>query len=267
MLGHPEKLLNTVHIPITVGLGPSTRYHQRPKAPRLSYVLILSQQSQIATVLCNMRLRFLLLTTLVAAGNLTPRKGHKGLVSTTSSNPVLALRQSCGTSESACDSLYCIPDSSTCCFDGLGSYCGEGTYCVDGGCCDDGEICDSDNLDITNTCADDEVECDSIWCMPEGSVCCGSGIFCDAGQTCSGIYCDDDTDSVDDGDDAVEDDDTPTLCARKGRGGGGNGGGGGGFDSDDDSDGGDDGCGGASAGSLATPLALTPLVAYLAFLL
>jgi hypothetical protein len=219
---------------------------------------------------------------LSAATQKTHRKYGKGLSASmhTSANPSLTLRQSCSIGQTECDSLYCMPDSGTCCSDGIGSYCPSGQYCVSGGCCPDGELCtgdgssdsddsssddsssdDSDSL--SGECDSDEEKCGSYRCMPKGSVCCeDTGWYCDAGETCDGVLCESgssgsSSSSSDDDDDGSSDD--STLCKRKG----GKGGGGGGVDVDGGGDD-DDEC---AAAGVTIPALLAGMVAAVSLLL
>lgn len=177
---------------------------------------------------------------------------------------------------------YCVPEGSVCC-EGSGSYCDSGETCTSDGFCETGSSSTDDSdtdtdSETTGECYSFQEECDG-YCMPTGSVCCGDGYYCDAGETCgSGMLCEtgDSSDASetteesdpsetsdsgitlpsldlgDDNDDTSDDtsDDTVSLCARRKGGGGG--------DVDVDA-GGDDSCDGA--GVVGIPVLLAGLVA------
>lgn len=200
-----------------------------------------------------MRLSPLLLATLALAKAPKPRKIQHGFRSQSpNTRSLLTLRQStCDSDQTTCEVEYCMPLDASCCYEGDGSYCDDGDYCVDGGCCELGEDCDGS---LTAECADDEEECG--WgCMPQGSVCCEEdstlGLYCDAGETCDGVWCESGSGSGGD-DEAEDEDDSPTLCARR------RGGGGGGVDVDDECD---------DAGTTKTPALLACLVAMVPLIL
>ncbi|KAK1782345.1 hypothetical protein QBC45DRAFT_236710 [Copromyces sp. CBS 386.78] len=111
----------------------------------------------------------------------------------------------------------CMPAGAVCCPDH--GYCDAGEVCTDHGTCavGSGGSGGGGGSGGSNTCsAAGKENCDANWCMPLGSVCCGTGEgwYCDAGYYC-----------------------TQTGCCKNGRtcssSGGGSGGGGGGGGSDD----------------------------------
>lgn len=97
----------------------------------------------------------------------------------------------CFSDEEICDVYYCMPAGSFC--------CGEGYYCDIDSCYTDGILyyCDTpvddDDDFVTDECFSDEEVCDG-YCMPEGSLCCGDGYYCDPSDECisDGLfwYCD-----------------------------------------------------------------------------
>jgi hypothetical protein len=96
----------------------------------------------------------------------------------------------CLSSEVVCDG-YCMPADAFC--------CGEGYYCDTDSCYTDGILwyCDTpvddDDDFVSDDCFSDEEVCDG-YCMPEGSLCCGDGYYCDPSDECisDGLfwYCD-----------------------------------------------------------------------------
>ncbi|KAF4120982.1 hypothetical protein GMORB2_2468 [Geosmithia morbida] len=143
------------------------------------------------------------LTPSSGAHTLTAQR-HSYKKATISSLPLslkaLSKRDTCGglSDYSACDVDWCIPEDATCCNFLDGSYCDSGNYCVDGGCCENGKTCTG----VANSCDVDAQECGGA-CIPKDAVCCNKGtLYCDAGQTCDGVFCrsrsDDDEDDDDD---------------------------------------------------------------------
>lgn len=90
----------------------------------------------------------------------------------------------CDIAEKSCEG-GCIPILGECCYTGSGGWCDLDTVCDNGGCCPIGKICDG----VADGCSAGKETCGVDYCMPEGSVCCSDGTYCDAGETCGANKC------------------------------------------------------------------------------
>ena len=82
----------------------------------------------------------------------------------------------------------CIPDWAQCCDFGGGGWCEPDLRCQKSnlGCCElDSNDCIGPGYDCEN---DDEKICGEF-CVPEDSVCCDSGFYCEAGEQCTATGC------------------------------------------------------------------------------